>query len=894
MPGPNCVLEKPHTLPAEEAAKRLGVDPATGLSSEEAQKRLESCGPNVLEAGKRRGFLEVFLEQFKNLFVLMLLAATAFSFYVGETVDAVLILAIVLFMAVLGAVQEYRAERILEALKKLASPKARVLRDGKIVLVDASEVVPGDIIIVMEGDRVPADARLIEAKDLYVDESTLTGESVPVHKRADVVLPEDTIVSDQVNMLFSGTYVVRGTGKAVVTATGRNTYIGHIARMVAETRAEKTPFQVELDRLAKRIAAVVVVIAALSFIIGYVFQEAGLVDLMLTSIALAVAAVPEGLPAITVIVFSIAAWNMARRSALVRRLAAVEALGSASVVATDKTGTLTVNEMTVRQFHTADGKVYTVTGEGYRLEGGVFENEKQVTAEDSPLLRLVGLVSVLNNNASLEDGKIHGDPMEAALLVFAHKLGMDPAHVRKVYRRLREIAFSSERKRMTVIVGGPEGLLVLSKGAPEVIIERTTSYMTSNGEERPLTEAEKAKLLSQVENIAGKGFRVLALAYRRGEKQDLEASDNDVESRLTLLGMVAIIDPPRPEVPEAVRRALEAGIKVVMVTGDHPSTAKAIAEMIGLPRGRVVTGQELEKMSDEELRRIAGEVAVFARVTPEHKARIVRVYKELGHIVAVTGDGVNDAPALKLADIGVAMGQRGTEVAKEAADMVLLDDNFATIVAAVEEGRRSFDNVKRTVLYLLSANLAEVATVFYATIRGIGTIFNAAMLLWINIVTDGFPAAGLAFEEAEPDVMKRPPRRRDQPILGKPQFTYLLLLSAVETLLTIGFYHLYAAEMSPGHGRAAGFLALMYAELAQSMALRRLNAPISLRMIPSNRQWLAGYAVGAILAALSVTLLAELFRVSSLGIADVLAIFLVSHAAVLGFEETRKRLGLHV
>ncbi|WP_055410413.1 cation-translocating P-type ATPase [Pyrodictium delaneyi] len=888
------MLEKPHTLPPEEAARRLGVNPATGLSNEEARRRLEICGPNVLETGKRKGFLEVFLEQFKNLFVLMLLAATVFSFYVGETVDAVLILAIVLFMAILGAVQEYRAERILEALKKLASPKARVLRDGRIVMVDASEIVPGDVIIVMEGDRVPADARLLEAKDLYVDESTLTGESVPVHKKADTILPEDTIVSDQINMLFSSTYVVRGTGKAVVTATGRNTYIGRIARMVAETRAEKTPFQVELDRLAKRIAAIVVLIATLSFIIGYVFQEADLVDLLLTSIALAVAAVPEGLPAITVIVFSIAAWNMARRNALVRRLAAVEALGSASVIATDKTGTLTVNEMTVRQFHTPDGRVYITTGEGYRLEGGVFEGDKQVTAESSPLLRLAGLVSILNNNAELENGKIHGDPMEAALLVFAHKLGMDLTQVKKEYRRLREIAFSSERKRMTVVVEGPEGLLVLSKGAPEIIIERSTSYMTIDGSEKPLTDAEKTKLLEQVENIAGKGFRVLALAYRRGDKRDLEASDDVVESRLVLLGMVAIIDPPRPEVPEAVRRALEAGIKVVMVTGDHPSTARAIAEMIGLPRGRVVTGQELEKMSDDELKRIADEVMVFARVTPEHKARIVRVYKELGHIVAVTGDGVNDAPALKLADIGVAMGRRGTEVAKEAADMILLDDNFATIVAAVEEGRRSFDNVKRTVLYLLSANIAEVATVFYATIKGIGTIFNAAMLLWINIVTDGFPAAGMAFEEAEPDVMKRPPRRRGQAILGKPQFTYLLLLSTIETVLTLSFYHLYAAELSPAHGRAAGFLALMYAELAQSMALRRLNTPLSLKIIPSNRQWLAGYIVGAILAAISVTVLADLFRIGSLSPVDIALIFIVSHVAVLSFEEVRKRLGLHV
>ncbi|KSW11456.1 hypothetical protein CF15_00960 [Pyrodictium occultum] len=888
-----CILENPHTLPPEEAARRLGVDPSRGLSSEEARERLERCGPNVIEAGKKRGFLETFLEQFKNMFVVMLLVATAFSFYVGETVDALLILAIVVFMAVMGAVQEYRAERILEALRRLASPRARVLRDGRVVAVDASEVVPGDIIVVMEGDRVPADARLLEAKSLYVDESMLTGESVPVAKRADVTLPGDTIEPERVNMLYAGTFIVRGAGRAVVTATGRNTYMGRIARMVAEAGEERTPFQLELDRLAKRIAVMVTAIAAAAFTVGYLLREASLVNLLLTSIALAVAAVPEGLPAIVVIAFSIAAWNMARRNALVRRLAAVEALGSASVVATDKTGTLTMNEMTVRQLHTPDGGVYTVTGEGYSLEGGVYEGDRRVTVEDSPLLRLAALVAALNNNAAIEDGRVHGDPLEAALLVLAHKLGLDPGDARRRYRRLREIGFSSERKRMTVVVEGQEGILVLSKGAPEVIIERSSSYMTRGGSVKPLGVEERRELLRRVEEVAARGFRLLALAYRRGGAEDLEAGEDEVESRLTLLGFVAVIDPPRPEVPEAVRRALEAGIRVVMVTGDHPSTARAVAEMIGLPRGRVVTGQELERMSDEELRDIAEEVAIFARVTPEHKARIVKAYKERGHIVAVTGDGVNDAPALKLADIGVAMGKRGTEVAKEAADIILLDDNFATIVAAVEEGRRSFDNVKRTVLYLLSANLAEVATVFYAAVRGIGVIFNAAMLLWLNVVTDGFPAAGLAFERAEPDAMKRPPRRRGQPILGKPQFTYLALLATVETLLTLGLYHLYAPR-GPGYGRAAAFLGLMYAELAQSLALRRLNTPISLGMLASNKQWLLGYLAGAVLAALAVTALAGLFHAAGLGLGDVAAIYLLAHLVVLGYEESRKRLGLHV
>lgn len=890
-----CLVEDAHASSAEEVARLLGVDPSRGLSEEEARRRLETCGPNVLEAGRRRGFLGIFLEQFKNLFVLMLLAATAFSFYVGETVDAVLILAIVLFMAVLGAVQEHRAERILEALKRLASPKARVLRGGRVVLVDSSEVVPGDILVLMEGDRVAADARLVEARDLYVDESMLTGESVPVRKEPGRVLPRDTIVSDRVNMVFAGTFVVRGSGRAIVTATGMNTYMGRIARMVSEAEEARTPFQVELDRLAKQIAVIVSAIAALSFAIGYLLHEAGIVDLLLTSIALAVAAVPEGLPAVTVIALSIAAWNMARRNALVRRLAAVEALGSASLVATDKTGTLTVNEMTVKRVLPPSGEPLLVTGEGYRLEGEVRRGDRRVTVEDGDWYRLVALVSALNNNAELEDGRVHGDPLEAALLVLAAKLGLDPREARRRYRRRREIAFSSERKRMTVVVEEPGGgLLVLSKGAPEVVLGLSTQAMLPEGGVVELGEEERRRLLGLVEEEAGRGFRVLALAYRPGGPGDLEAPEEEVERDLVLLGFVSIIDPPRPEVPAAVREAMGAGVKVVMVTGDHPATAAAIAEMIGLPRGRVVTGWELDRMSDEELARIAEEVTVYARVTPEHKARIVRVYRGLGHIVAVTGDGVNDAPALKIADIGVAMGQRGTEVAKEAADIILLDDNFATIVAAIREGRRAFDNVKRTVLYLLSANIAEVATVFYATLRGLGVIFNAAMLLWLNIVTDGFPAAGLAFEEAEPDAMKRPPRRRDEPILGRPQLRYLAALSTVETLLTLGFYHAYA-PLGHGMGRSAAFLALMSAELAQSMELRRLNAPLSLEVLPRNRQWLLGYLAGAALAlASTATGLAGLFGLTPLSAVDAALVYLVSHAVVVAYEEARKRLGLRV
>jgi len=898
VPGePPCVVSDAHARPWEEVARLLATDPGRGLSSREAGERLRRCGPNALEAGKRRTLLSIFLEQFKNLFVVMLLAATAFSFYVGETVDALLILAIVLFMAVLGAVQEGRAERILEALRRLASPKARVIRDGRVVVIDASEVVPGDVLVLMEGDRVAADARLVEARDLYVDESMLTGESLPVRKDPSRVLPPRTPEPDRVNMVYAGTFVVRGSGKAIVVATGMNTYMGRIARMVSEAEEVRTPFQEELDRLAKRIAALVTAIAAASFAIGLTLHEASIVDLLLTSIALAVAAVPEGLPAVTVIALSIAAWNMARRNALVRRLAAVEALGSASLVATDKTGTITVNEMTVKRLVPPRGDPLLVTGEGYRAEGAVTTpTGEKVTINNGAWYRLVALVAALNNNAEIQDGRVQGDPLEAALLVLAAKLGLDPGEARKRYRRLREIAFSSERKRMTVVVedGETGERLVLVKGAPEVVLERSTAAMTPGGDVFELTPRLRSELLNRVEEEAGKGFRVIALAYRPATPRDTEAPADEVEDRLVFLALASIIDPPRPEVPAAVREALSAGVKVVIVTGDHPATAAAIARMIGLPEGLVVTGKQLEEMSDDELAKIAPRVTVYARVTPEHKARIVRLYRRLGHIVAVTGDGVNDAPALKLADIGVAMGQRGTEVAKEAADIILLDDNFATIVAAIREGRRAFDNVKRTVLYLLSANMAEVATVFYASLRGLGVLFNAPMLLWLNIVTDGFPAAGMAFEEPEPDVMKRPPRRRNEPILGKNQLKYLGLLAAVETLVTLAAYHAYAPA-SPALGRSAAFLALMSAELAQSMELRRLNTPVTPDIIPRNRQWLLGYLAGAALAlAATATGLAGLFGAEPLPPADAAAVYAAAHAAVIAYEEARKRLGLKV
>ena len=846
------------------------------------------CGLNVLGVRKRKSFLSIFLDQFKNLLVVLLLVATAISILVGEIIDAILIVAIVLFMAIVSAFQEYRAERILEALKRLGSPKARVIREGRIMEVDASEVVPGDIILLFEGDRVPADARLVEAVDLYVDESLLTGESVPVGKRADIVLPEKTIESDRINMVFTGTYVVRGRGKAIVVATGKNTYLGRIAQLVEEVEEVKTPFQEEMDKLARKIAAIVVLIAATSFLVGYILYEVGIIDLLLSSIALAVAAVPEGLPAIVTIVLSVAAWIMAKRRALVRRLAAVESLGAATVIATDKTGTLTLNRLRVEKL------LIGAQPRDIKLESLTDREIPQNVANP------VALIAALNNTLVVEkvdnDVKFRGDPLEVALVQMVYKLGYDPLKLRKEYKVVREIPFSSERKRMTVVVQDNSSgkLFVLVKGAPEILLERSTAVYAEEGLVR-IDKSISVELLNVFEHYASEGYRLIGLAFKELDRDiDIETIDaEDLEKNLVYLATTCLIDPPRPEVPEAVHKALGAGIRVVMITGDHPATARAIAKMIGLPVRKVLTGVELEEISDEELARIVDEVDIYARVTPEHKARIVRLLRAKGHVVAVTGDGVNDAPALKLADIGVAMGKRGTDVAKEAADIIILDDNFATIVAAIEEGRKAFDNVKRTVLYLLTANTAEVATIFYSALVGIGLLLTAPMLLWINVVTDGFPAAGMAFEEAEPDIMKRRLRGRRRGVLGRDQLIYLLLIGLVfsaATLVAAYFYMPYGIRTA----RSAAFLALMSLELGLSLSLRRLNSTVFSYSILSNRAWVLGYLAGLALAIIGTGPLASAMKGAVLDPATQLTLLAYGHIIAITVDEVRKRLGLKI
>ncbi len=851
---PNEVVRKPwHSMPIEEVVKVLGTDLSRGLSEEEVRRRLEIYGPNVIPE-KKRSPLEIFLRQFKNVFVILLLVAAAISgLLFHEVIDAIAIVIVVIIIGVSGFVQEYKAEKAIEAIKSMMTPKAKVIRDGEVREVLATELVPGDVVVIEEGDKVPADLRLVESERLEIDESMLTGESVPVSKDASVVLPEDTPVADRRNMAFMGTYVTRGRGVGVVVATGVNTEVGRIALAVqmAERERGKTHFEEELDSLARRIGAMVVVLAAIMFGLGTYASIvhgkdffAAATEAALVAIALAVAAVPEGLPAVATLTMAVGARRMASENAIVKRLAAIETLGSCDVICTDKTGTLTKNEMTVRKLYVA-GYEIDVTGSGYEPKGKLIVTGAPDPSE-VPGLKLLLEAAALCNNADLvrdEKGwKIVGDPTEGALVVLAVKAGIDYRELRSARPRVFEVPFDSARKRMTTVHRVGNKLHAYMKGAPEVVIERCTHYIAPDGTVKPLTEEVKRQFLKKAEEYADKALRLLAISYKEIE-EGTELSEELVETGHTLLGLVGMYDPPREGVAEAVKVAQNAGIKVIMITGDHAKTAVAIAKEIGIYKegDLVITGRELEKMSDEELTKIIDRVSVFARVSPEHKARIVKALKSRGHIVAMTGDGVNDAPALKLADIGVAMGLRGTDVAKEAADLVLADDNFVTIVKAIREGRTIRDNIKKATTFLLSANLGEVVSVFGASVALAKYIFKPIQLLWINIVTDSFPALGIGLEPPEEDVMKRPPVKRGERLISTARFVAMSLLGLFIGALVLASYIKLLATSSELLATTFAFNTLVMIELLKSLSIKSETRLIH-KSILTNRWMLAGVA----------------------------------------------------
>ena len=765
-----------HTLTRDEAYVAADSTP-NGLNSQEAAKRLEEYGPNELQASHRVSPWEILLEQFKNVLVLILLGATIISLFLGHGIESVVIAIIVLFAVGLGFVQEYRAERAIEALRQMAAPTATVLRDGMESKIPARELVPGDVILLRTGDRVPADARLLESVNLQIEEAALTGESVPVEKHIKALAVSSSSVAeiaigDRKNMAYAGTAVTYGRGKGLVTTTGMNTEFGKIAKMLQDVESGKTPLQQNLDKVGTLLARAAFVVVALIVALG-LLRGQPFIEMLIFGIALAVAVVPEALPAVVTISLAIGVQKMVKRNALIRRLPAVETLGSTSVICSDKTGTLTKDEMTIRRLY-CGGQMVSVSGAGYIPEG-VFSTNGSTPSEPSQVLLEMLTAGVLASDTQLvqlDSGTwdIKGDPTEGALIVAAAKAGLLKGTLDSAHPRVQEIPFSSETKRMTTLHESGGVTTAYAKGAPEVILAGCDYVLGQNGVV-PLETAAREEILVQAQGMAGDALRVLGIA----SKPDVTLQT--AEYGMTFLGLAGMIDPPRLEAKAAISLCAEAGIRPVMITGDHPLTAQAVARELGLLRngGRVLTGAELEEMNDEQLNRDVEDISVYARVSPSHKLRVVTAWQSRGHIVAMTGDGINDAPALKKADIGIAMGITGTDVTKEAAAMTLTDDNFASIVAAVEEGRGVFGNIKKYLMYLLSSNIGEIGLMAGSALLGLPLPLTAVQILYVNLATDGLPALALSVDPPESDLMKRKPRDPRTGIFTRPVVTLMVL-----------------------------------------------------------------------------------------------------------------------
>ncbi len=770
-----------HTLSLDTVCRRLGVS-YDGLAEHEARSRLETYGTNELKTTGGISPWKLFVEQFKNVLIVILLIATLLSAFLGHEIEAVAIAVIVIFAVLLGFVQEYRAERAIEALRLMAAPTATVIRDGAEIEVPAENVVPGDVVLLGSGDKVPADIRLMDAFNLQIEEAALTGESVAVLKCVSV--SGEVPLAERKNMAYSGTTVSYGRGKGVVVATGGDTEFGKIATMLQSVETGRTPLQKNLDKLGRSLARmaflVVAAIVGLGLLRGQPFLE-----MFIFGIALAVAVVPEALPAVVTISLAIGVQRMVKRRALIRKLQAVETLGGTSIICSDKTGTLTKDEMTVRKIH-IQSRFLEVTGSGYEVGGNFLEDGLPVASSDDLLLLL--RTAALASDASIicdESGHLlasKGDPTEMALVAVAAKAGLNKMELDKQFPRIDEIPFSSEAKRMTTLHTAASVIMACAKGAPEVIVESCSRYLTNTGEKFLDVSAREA-ILEAARQMAGEALRVLAVAYKP------DAVRGNAQSEMVFLGLLGMIDPPRSEAKEAIRTCEEAGIRAVMITGDHPLTAQAVALELGLLKnGRLVTGVELDAMPDRELDNEVERIEVFARVSPSHKLRIVDALQKKGHVVAMTGDGVNDAPALKKADIGVAMGITGTDVTKEVAAMTLLDDNFATIVAAVEEGRGIFDNIKKYLMYLLSSNLGEIGLMAGATLLGLPLPLTAVQILYVNLATDGLPALALSVDPPDPDLMHHRPRNPRVGIFTRPVVVLMTVGGLWSTIVNLGLF----------------------------------------------------------------------------------------------------------
>lgn len=867
-----------YQLSPEETSKELNSSLEKGLNKKQAEEKLEQYGPNELVRKEGPTFLEMFINQFKDFLILILIGASIVSILVGEVTDSIVIIAIVFINSALGVFQEYRASKAMEALKKMTAPNAKVIRDGEQLTVSAAELVPGDLVILETGDYIPADVRIIESVNLKVEEAALTGESVPVDKVADVTLEGDVGIGDQANCGFMSTIVTYGRGKGLVTATGMNTVIGKIAEMLQSVEEEETPLQKKLAEFGKYLGIACLVVCTVVFALGVIRGEP-IISMFMTAVSLAVAAIPEGLPAVVTIVLALGMQRMVRQHAIVKKLHAVESLGSTTVICSDKTGTLTQNQMTAVKLYSA-GKIYDVSGEGYCPEGECSVEGNTVKVENDQALAQLLRIAALCNDSKLEFDKeekvwnMLGDPTEGALVVAAAKVGFTKEKVNTEYPRVQEIPFDSKRKLMTTFHKSPQGAFyAFTKGAPDILVGLCTKIERENGAVEPITEDDVKKIMDNNAALAGRALRVLALGYKPVDNIPEQPTSEGTEKELIFSGLVGMIDRPRPEAIDAIKICKHAGIRVVMITGDYKDTAAAVAEELGIigTREAVLTGTELNQMSQEELVEAAKKTNVFARVSPEHKVNIVDAIKQDRGVVAMTGDGVNDAPALKRADIGVAMGITGTDVAKETAEMVLTDDNFASIVSAVEEGRVIYSNIRKFVFFLLSCNVAEILVIFLAMLFGWPIPLLPIQLLWLNLVTDAFPALALGMEEKEPNIMDMQPRDPNEPIMNKDMRQMIIIQSLVMTFAVLGaFYFALTTYNDLAMARTYAFVTLVTSELLRAYTARSERYTIWKLGIFKNRFMNIATVIsfGMLLIVLLIPGLQTIFKTSTLHFKD--------------------------
>ncbi|MCF8240737.1 MAG: cation-translocating P-type ATPase [Melioribacteraceae bacterium] len=875
-----------HTLSSDDTLKTLDSS-SEGLTSKEVEERILQYGRNEIETKEKTPWWKLLLDQFIDLLIIILIVAAVISALIGQMVEAIAIIIIVILAGVLGFIQEFQAGKAIESLQKMAAPNATALRNGIETIIPASELVPGDIIILATGDKIPADSRIIEAKNLKIDEAALTGESLPVEKISKLIDDDEAPIGDRVNLLFKGTSVTYGRGKAVVVSTGMETELGKIAKMIQTTENRKTPLQANLDELGKKIGIFAIILAALMSVVG-ILRGYEFVEMFVWGVALAVAVIPEALPAVVTISIALGVRRMVKRKALIRKLPAVETLGSTNIICSDKTGTLTQDQMTIRKIWVSD-KIFDVSGSGYSPDGEFSLNGSSLDPQnEKDLMKLLQMGTLCNDTVlKKEDGKweILGDPTEGSIAVTAKKAGINIDEYKNQFPRIDEIPFSSESKRMSTIHDMDGGRYSYSKGAPEVIIE-SCSKVIINEQEVDFTDEMRNKVLLSSEQMSTEALRVLALGYKKIGSD--ENASPDIEKNLVFAGLFGMIDPPRPEVRDAIKLCEHAGIKPIMITGDHQVTAVAVAKELGIMKGgKSISGRELERMTDEELDVISETTEVYARISPEHKMRIVTSLMNKGNIVAMTGDGVNDAPSLKKADIGVAMGIKGTDVSREAADMILTDDNFASIVSAIEEGRSIFENIRKYLVYLLSGNLGTIIAMIVALFAALPIPLIAVQILFINFLMDGLIAIALGVEPSEAGIMEKQPRKVEEGILNKKMLTMILGIGVWIGIVTIAIF-IWALESGASEKEAVTifFVTLILARLFNGINCRSFEHSIFQMNFLSNKSLIGGIILSLIstFLVLQIPVLKKAFHTLMLSGAQWLIMFGVASLVWIMFE----------